>query len=55
MDDGCRQHYVEKHPGIVQILSMSDLDIRYTYGGTDAVIHIAEEMNNPERKISQAM
>lgn len=34
---------------------MSDLVIRYTFGGTDAVIHIAEEMNNPERKVPQAM
>ncbi|MCJ1261050.1 hypothetical protein MMC22_000914 [Lobaria immixta] len=34
---------------------MSDLEIRYTFGGTDAVIHIAEEMRNPERKIPQAM
>ena len=40
---------------MLQEPSMSDLEIRYTFGGTDAVIHIAEEMSDPERKIPQAM
>lgn len=54
MDDGCRECHVKTSEHI-QLSSMSDVDFRYTFVGTDAVIHIAEEMKNPERKIPQAM
>ena len=35
--------------------SQIDHNSRYTFAGTDAVIHIAEEMSSPERKLPLVM
>ena len=37
------------------IRTLADFETRYAFGGTDAVIHIAEEMDHPERRVPQAM
>lgn len=35
--------------------TLTDHRVRYAFSGTDAVIHISEEMPIPERQLPQAM